>query len=206
MGWSIGYDDHWERDIGYGVPAICDHPDCNEEIDRGLGYVCGGEPYGGERGCGLFFCGKHLRYGMRPLCERCSPRRKKPFAAKPDHPDWISWKLSDESWEDWRKQNPEAVKAMRAALAKQVPAQEQDWISVNDRLPSDGDVVIAWAGDHIVIERWEERHEAPLGWSSATIPIGPAWDDHEFEDITHWMPLPPAPAQLAQSADKAEGE
>ena len=50
MGWSIGYDSNWDRDIGYGVPAYCDHPDCNEEIDRGLSYVCGGEPYGGDRG------------------------------------------------------------------------------------------------------------------------------------------------------------
>lgn len=121
MGWSIGYDQHWQRDIGYGVPATCDHPDCNEEIDRGLGYVCGGEPYGGEKGCGLFFCGKHLVCGTRPLCERCRPRRKKPFAAKPDHPEWMNWKLSDESWEEWRQHNPEAVKAMRAALEGKAP-------------------------------------------------------------------------------------
>lgn len=50
MGWSIGYDNNWKRDIGYGVPATCDHPDCNEEIDRGLAYVCGNEPRGGEDG------------------------------------------------------------------------------------------------------------------------------------------------------------
>ena len=36
MSWSIGYDDNWDRDIGYGVPAYCDHPGCNEEIDRGF--------------------------------------------------------------------------------------------------------------------------------------------------------------------------
>ncbi len=53
MGWSIGSDG--DRDIGYGVPAECDHPDCTAEIDRGLSYVCGGDPYGGEYGCGLFF-------------------------------------------------------------------------------------------------------------------------------------------------------
>jgi len=52
MGWSIGFDSRWNRDIGYGVPAYCDHPKCNEEIDRGLAYVCCGEqPYGGEHGC-----------------------------------------------------------------------------------------------------------------------------------------------------------
>ncbi len=44
MGWSLGHDNRWGkfgRDIGYGVPAICDHPGCNAEIDRGLSYVCG---------------------------------------------------------------------------------------------------------------------------------------------------------------------
>ena len=71
MGWSVGYDSKWERDIGYGVPAICDHPGCNKEIDRGLGYVCGGEPYGGEHGCGLFFCGEHLLMTKKgQLCGR----------------------------------------------------------------------------------------------------------------------------------------
>lgn len=54
MGWSIGYDKKWKRDVGYGVPTTCDHHDCNEEIDRGLSYVCGGDIYGGERGCGLY--------------------------------------------------------------------------------------------------------------------------------------------------------
>jgi hypothetical protein len=48
MGWSIGYDSKWKRDIGYGVPAPCDLPGCDKEIDRGLAFVCGTEPYGGE--------------------------------------------------------------------------------------------------------------------------------------------------------------
>jgi hypothetical protein len=65
MGWEIGYDHTWDRDIGYGVPAECDHPDCKEQIDRGLAYICGGEPYGGELGCGLFFCAAHLFYAEK---------------------------------------------------------------------------------------------------------------------------------------------
>ena len=56
MSWSIGFDSNWNRDIGYGVPAYCDNPKCNKEIDRGLSYVCGGEAFGGEKGCGLYFC------------------------------------------------------------------------------------------------------------------------------------------------------
>ena len=113
MGWSIGFDSNWNRDIGYGVPAYCDHPSCNKKINRGLGYVCGGEPYGGERGCGLFFCDKHLNYGSKKLpqlCDKCFPRTKKPFTPSQDHPDWTTHKLTDASWEEWRKENPEFVK------------------------------------------------------------------------------------------------
>jgi hypothetical protein len=43
MGWSLGYDTTWNRDIGYGVPAYCDHPDCHKKIHRGIAYVCGEE-------------------------------------------------------------------------------------------------------------------------------------------------------------------
>lgn len=115
MGWSIGYDSNWNRDIGYGVPATCDHPDCNEQIDRGLAHVCGGAPYGGDGGCGLYFCGNHL-FALGHRCERCAKRRK-PFLAKPDLPVWIEWKLTHESWQSWRDENPEAVAEMRAAIS-----------------------------------------------------------------------------------------
>jgi hypothetical protein len=105
MGWSIGYDEHWRRDIGYGVPAECDHPDCKKAIDRGLSYVCGEEPYGGDRGCGLYFCSEHLFDGVRlpRLCIRCCKRRRA-FKAKPDHPMWTHFKLNDPSWENWRNE------------------------------------------------------------------------------------------------------
>ena len=129
MGWSIGYDTNWKRDIGYGVPATCDHPGCGAEIDRGLSYVCGGQPYGGEWGCGLYFCEKHLNLFVgggrekRPtqLCSRCDHKTpKSPFTPTPDHPDWIRHKLTDESWATWRAENPELV----AALSAQTCAQE----------------------------------------------------------------------------------
>lgn len=103
MGWSIGYDTNWDRDIGYGVPAYCDHPQCNAEIHRGLAYVCGGEPYGGDLGCGLYFCGEHLKTN-HPLCSRCAAR-KEPFDPKPEHPTWLHHKATDPSWEEWRKEN-----------------------------------------------------------------------------------------------------
>jgi len=88
MGWSTGYDKNWNRDIGYGVQAVCDHPKCNKEIDRGLSYVCGSDPYGGEYGCGLYFCEEHFEY-RKPrgsdrniqLCPRCY-RYKPPYKVK----------------------------------------------------------------------------------------------------------------------------
>jgi hypothetical protein len=112
MSWAVGYDNKWKRDIGYGVPAFCDHPGCGEEIDRGLAHVCGGEPYGGEHGCGLYFCGKHLHhYNEGRVCEQCGTGGD-PFTPTPEHPDWIKHKLTDGSWQEWRDANPEACAAL----------------------------------------------------------------------------------------------
>jgi hypothetical protein len=106
MSWAVGFDEHWRRDIGYGVPAHCDHPHCGAEINRGLAYVCGGEPYGGDRGCDLYFCEKHLFIGTTQLCERCvGPRRKKPFTPTPDVLKWVHHKMTDPSLELWRQEN-----------------------------------------------------------------------------------------------------
>lgn len=114
MSWAVGYDSTWGRDIGYGVPAVCDHPKCNAQIDRGLSYVCGGEPYGGKKGCGLFFCNKHLvGYGPQ-RCPRCAAY-KPPYAhPKPDTREWANWKLTDPSWAQWRKENQTEAKRLRA--------------------------------------------------------------------------------------------
>lgn len=108
MGWAVGFDTKWNRDIGYGIPALCDHPGCNEKIDRGLSYVCGSEPYGGEHGCGLYFCSKHLWYReprsadcVVQNCKRCMTY-KPPYKPKPDIQEWIDFKMTDPSWQDWR--------------------------------------------------------------------------------------------------------
>lgn len=130
MGWSIGYDDNWKRDIGYGVPATCDHPGCGAQIDRGLGFVCGGDSYGGERGCGLFFCNEHMLMPISPklppqLCDRCYPRKREPFEPTPDVPRWIRHKLKDESWSQWRAENPDEVAACQSQLAASDLAREK---------------------------------------------------------------------------------
>lgn len=119
MGWAVGYDSNWKRDIGYGVPSVCDHPDCDEEIDRGLSYVCGSEPYGGEFGCGLYFCETHRCMFDEPeapggcvsLCERCW-KDEEPFDPKPDVMEWVKWKLTDESWGEWRLTHPDEAIAL----------------------------------------------------------------------------------------------
>jgi len=107
---------------GYGVPAICEYPTCHEEIDRGISYACGGEPFS-ELGCDRYFCSKHLDYiyysynsegdylnkckhkedcdcEIVRLCKRCS-KGKKAFPYKPEHQDWIKHLLKDESWAEW---------------------------------------------------------------------------------------------------------
>lgn len=121
MGWSCGWDSNWNRDIGYGVPALCDHPRCNAKIDRGLSYVCcGQEPYGGYGepggGCGLYFCGEHG--GADGKCPRCRNRKPPYKNPKPDVKEWLEWKLTDESWAEWRADSPEEVAAVRAQLSQ----------------------------------------------------------------------------------------
>jgi hypothetical protein len=120
MGWAVGYDSNWHRDVGYGVPAKCDHPDCDKDIDRGLGYVCGGDVYGGEDGCGLFFCGEHAR-AFKGLCERCDSGAD-PFTPKPDTREWIEHKLTCPTWQRWRDDNPQTVDRLKNEL--QTPDKE----------------------------------------------------------------------------------
>jgi hypothetical protein len=125
MGWSVGIGKDG-RDIGYGVPALCDHPDCTRRIDRGLSYVCGMINTDGEdRGCGLHFCPDHLRYSPRfgQLCFRCWPRSREPFARKPDVREWVEHKLTDESWRSWRDENGAQVDSLRALLQKCEPEE-----------------------------------------------------------------------------------
>lgn len=105
---------------GYGVPSYCEHPNCNQEIDRGMSYACGGEPFS-ENGCDRYFCSKHLvSHGFnvgdsreyKEVCERCD-KRKSAFPYKPEHPKWVEHLLTDESWKEWRKKNPEEVRKLK---------------------------------------------------------------------------------------------
>lgn len=85
------------------------------------------------------------------------------------------------------------IDALRAEL------QARQWISVDERLPDNDELVLVtgpgFRRQHVSFDCWRMQREAPLSWSSATIETGMGWDDHEYEEITHWMPLPPAPPQ-----------
>jgi hypothetical protein len=120
MGWAVCYDHDRKRDVGYGIPCRCEHPECNRRIDRGLAHACGGEHGGGERGCGLYFCGHHLMADGH-VCERCAKRRK-PFAEKPDMKTWMQHKLRDPSWQQWRDENPAEVATIKKQLAEKSAA------------------------------------------------------------------------------------
>lgn len=105
------------RDCGYGVPSKCDQPGCEADINRGIDYCCGELPGGGEHGCGLYFCYKHLYSTKRgTICVRCR-RWEKPYNPKPDTPEWLQWKLEDESWGQWRDENPEEVERIRELVS-----------------------------------------------------------------------------------------
>lgn len=125
MGYACYYVSSQSRDCGYGVPAYCDHPGCNQKIDRGLGHLCGRDPGGDEFGCGLYFCGDHLFYRqprgedyLVQNCPRCLNYKPPYKRIKPEHPEWMRWKLKDSSWAQWRKENPEMVDKYKKCLTK----------------------------------------------------------------------------------------
>jgi hypothetical protein len=90
---------------------------------------------------------------------------------------------------------------MKQAQAEAVP----QWIDPSDKMPEDGQECLVWSRQRwekafsVKMDTWQEQHEAPLSFSSATIPIGVGWDAHNFEDVIAWMPLPAAPQPKEQS-------
>lgn len=134
MGYQI-YRINNNRWGGYGVPSLCEHPSCSAEIDRGVSYACGGEPFS-EWGCDLYFCGKHLHYACTEqlsaqandeehectmecehveVCERCRDG-KESFDMKPETEQWIKHILTDESWAEFRASEPKRVEEMKRQL------------------------------------------------------------------------------------------
>jgi hypothetical protein len=77
MGWSYGIDGNG-REVGYGVEAECDFPDCHEKVWRGMSERCGPldcETDDDGPGCGGFFCSRHLFMAVEEwLCSTCCER------------------------------------------------------------------------------------------------------------------------------------
>lgn len=140
MSWAVGFDSNWNRFIGYGVPAFCDHPGCTEKIDRGVAHVCEGRE--NDNGCGLHFCADHL--GFYPqFCMRCfavedGDESARPFSPKGEHPEWAHHVLTDASWQHWREENPSEVRAlldrlMELALPPAVTGRDAAIEAAHDR-------------------------------------------------------------------------
>lgn len=60
MGWANCGTDSKGRPRGYAVEAVCDYPDCEAIIDRGLSYACGGQHGEDEYSCEGYFCPSHM--------------------------------------------------------------------------------------------------------------------------------------------------
>lgn len=76
----------------------------------------------------------------------------------------------------------------------------QGWIPMEKHAPKAGQTVIVWSrqswesSPSLKIDTWNEQRECPMpSLSSATIPIGYGFDEHDDESVSHWMPLPEAP-------------
>lgn len=60
MGWADCGVDRRGRPIGYAFEATCDEEGCEEEIDRGLAFACGGMHGEDTYSCERYFCSAHL--------------------------------------------------------------------------------------------------------------------------------------------------
>lgn len=91
----MGYQVYWAngRWQGYGVPAYCDYPGCEEIIDRGMGYL-----HSEDEDIAVFCCDNHKYVSLGSF-----------ETEGKEHPEWLNNVLNDDSWKQWREENPETV-------------------------------------------------------------------------------------------------
>lgn len=142
MGYSVYFSAKNNRWQGYGVPAYCDHPNCQNVIDRGVGYICCDNP-NHTASCGGFFCELHRyqlvyedqlhemseeeinRLGIDSREEQATEGdgiiccTHAPIETK-EHHEWLNHVLTDESWAEWRKEEPEVVREYKEMLDAQM--------------------------------------------------------------------------------------
>lgn len=106
--------------------------------------------------------------------------------------DWCNGKLGfcwhDERCGECGHFNGEGLVELSESLyayIRQLEAQAQRWISVEDRLPEESeDVLVFCRNDNIT---WNTiAHRVRTLWWRSGVPI---------ESITHWMPLPEPPEE-----------
>jgi hypothetical protein len=74
-----------------------------------------------------------------------------------------------------------------------------EWISVAERMPEPGTECIVWSpgnaqhGPFAYLDTWCEQRECPVSFSTVSVPTGLGWDSSDYDEISHWMPLPPPP-------------
>lgn len=78
MGWADCGEDSQGRPIGYAHEGTCDYEGCEEKIDRGLDYACGGMHGSGnfDVDCEGYFCPKHRTFltvdgETQQVCKDC---------------------------------------------------------------------------------------------------------------------------------------
>jgi hypothetical protein len=109
-----------------------------------------------------------------------------------------------------------AIESIDAALSQPVgeagPQVPAGWIAVDERMPEPGTDCIVWHREYVKgrgpfakIDRWDEQRECPVSFSTVSIPVGMGWDESEFEDVTHWMPLPASPS-VESAAPAPQGQ
>lgn len=138
MGWNYAIDDsraEGDQEIGYSVSAKCDLADCEVDIDRGLAYVCGGDAYGGEYGCGKFFCLPHLGwysywtvYGEEhyspQMCPACGAEWEKQGLTEDEYYD----KLEDALYSQYRRFREACIKFGKRIAEKLHLRKKRNWV------------------------------------------------------------------------------
>jgi len=92
-----------------------------------------------------------------------------------------------------------------AALSALAAGKQEAWIPSSERLPAKDVEVLTYdsSADHVFVNQWCDWWEAPVSFSSKTICVGEGWETGEFENITHWMPLPASPSPLCVDPESA---
>lgn len=91
------------------------------------------------------------------------------------------------------------TEALRAHLSTR-PAQAEGWIACSERLPNPdfGEVLVwLWESKMYAIDEWHTYREDPTGMGGPTLDMGLMWRNFDFDEVSHWRPLPAPPSALS---------